>query len=388
MSWLSRVANVFRSSRLDQALDEELSFHIENRIEELVSSGVPRDEAEALARRQLGNRLRVRESSRDVKLMLPLDDLLRDVRHGLRALRRAPVFASVVILTLGLAIGANTAIFSVVNGVLLRPLGYPRPAQLMYVTTAWTGSQPARLSVAEYLEFRQFNQSFADVGAFRIGETNLMAGDRALRVRSATVDAHLLNTLRVHTVQGRLFEEHETGILMPLPVVVISHELWRSAFGERPIAGDVIDVAGRRVEIVGVMAPGVDLMDTHPEIWLPLGFADDEPRARLNHNVSVIARLKDDVTVAAAQTELTALVESWSARTGITPGAGHEGHVLLPPAKGRPGHVLQMTSLADQILGLRRSGDLDAAGSRRPRAAHCVCQRGESAAHSSRDASS
>jgi hypothetical protein len=115
---------------------------------------MPREAADAMARRQFGNRLRLRESSRDVKLMPCLEDLVRDVRHGLRALRRTPVFTSVAILTLALRIGANTAIFSIVNGVLLRPLAYPHPAQLTYLSTAAKGQQ-FPVSVAEYLEFQQ-----------------------------------------------------------------------------------------------------------------------------------------------------------------------------------------------------------------------------------------
>jgi predicted permease len=350
MSWFSRFANVFRSSALDHALDEELRFHIEARIDELISSGMPRHAAEALARRQFGSPLRTRESSRDVKSLSALEDLARDVHHAWRGFRRAPLFASIVILTLGIGIGANSAILSVVNGVLLRPLGYPSPAQLMFLTTDGAASRLASLSVAEYLEFRQFSASFADTGAFRLGETNLTVADRALRVRSATVDAPLLKTLQTQSMQGRLFAESETGILTPPPVAVISYELWRSVFGARPVLGERVDVAGSRVEIIGIMAPPVDLMDTRPEIWLPLGFTDDEPRLRSNHTLSVIARLKEDVTPAAAKAQLTALVDGWSARTGIMPGPGHEGHVIQP-GRGAGAHLMQMTPLVDEILG-------------------------------------
>jgi putative ABC transport system permease protein len=137
------------------------------------------------------------ELLRDQRGLPWFEDLLRDMRQGLRALRRAPGFAAVVILTLALGIGANTAIFSIINGVLLRPLPYPRPAKLMYLGTQLPalGFSQFPASVAEYLEFQQFNRSFADVGAFRTGEANLVAGDRALRIRSATIDAHLLKTL-------------------------------------------------------------------------------------------------------------------------------------------------------------------------------------------------
>ncbi|MGH7448623.1 MAG: ABC transporter permease, partial [Longimicrobiales bacterium] len=303
MSWISRVVNMFRSSDVDRALDDEIGFHIESRIDELVAVGMSREDAEMTARRQFGNQLRVRELSRDVKLMPSVEELVRDVRHGVRALRRSPVLASVVVLTLALGIGVNAAIVSIVNGVLLRPLAYPRPAQLMFLSTQFPalGFPQLWASVPEYLEFRHFTRSFAEVGAFRTGESNLLAGERAFRVRSAIVDAQLLKTLAVQAAQGRLFRSEDsivTGTPLPggsapaQPVVLISYELWQSAFGGQPIVGERVEVDGRRLEVVGVMARGTDLVDSHPEIWLPLGFTDNERRARNNHNLFLIGRLK------------------------------------------------------------------------------------------------
>src|SRR5580700_2869431 len=136
-----------------------------------------------------------------------LDDLAREVRHGIRTLGRSPAFTAVALLTLALGIGANTAIFSIVNGVILRPLGYPRPEQLMYLTTEFPlqGFKEFWVSAPEYLEFQKLNRSFSDVGAYRTGAVNLTAGDRPLRVRSAYVDEHLLRVLGVPAAQGRLF---------------------------------------------------------------------------------------------------------------------------------------------------------------------------------------
>src|SRR6185436_14366319 len=239
------------------------------------------------------------------------------------------------------------------------PLAYPRPSQLMYLTTTGGRSQ-FPVGVAEYLEFQQFNRSFAEVGAFRTGEANLMAGERALRVRSAIVDSHLLNALGVRPAQGRLFTEEDSVVSAPaLPgggavtaaVALISDELWRSAYGAQPIVGHSVEVDGRRLLVVGVLARGADLMDNHTELWLPLGFTDAERQSRNNHNLTLIGRLKDDVTPASAQTELDALIQTWSERSGITPGDGHAGHVIQPLEKGAGGHILQMTPLADQILG-------------------------------------
>jgi predicted permease len=288
-----------------------------------------------------------------------LDSVWYDARHAIRSLRRTPVFTAVALSTVALGIGANTVVFSIVNGILLRPLPYLRPAQLMYLTTG-SSQQPFPVSVAEYLEFQQFNRSFADVGAFRTGEANLTAGERALRVRSAAVDAHLLRVLRVRPAQGRLFTSDDSLVSAPglqgqraltQPVALISYDLWQSGYGAQSIVGHSIDVDGRRLQVVGVLAPGADLMDTHTEIWLPLGFTENERQARNNHNLTLIGRLNEGATATSAQNELNALTETWSARTGITPGDGHAGHVFVPATKGG-GHMLRMTPLADQILGL------------------------------------
>jgi predicted permease len=345
-----------RRRQIDAEAAEELQFHLDQEIAANVARGMSSSEAKQAALRAFGGVTQTREAVREIRTMW-LDSVCYDTRHAVRSLRRSPVFTTVALVTIALGIGANTAIFSIVNGVLLRPLAYARPAQLMYLTTG-SSSQPFPVSVAEYLEFQQFNRSFADVGAFRTGEVNLMAGERALRVRSATVDSHLLNVLRVEPAQGRLFGRDDSLISAPAqpgagavtqPVALISHELWQSAYGAQSILGHTVDVDGRRLQVVGVLGRGVDLMDTHTGIWLPLGFTDAERLARNSHNLTLIGRLKDDVTPMSARNELNALAETWSARTGITPGDGHAGHVFQPAAKG--GEMLRMTPLADQILG-------------------------------------
>ena len=347
----------WKKRRSGSDFSEEIESHIEIETERLISEGFPPREARTAARRMFGNVTALQERFYESKRRVAwLDDFARDVRHALRSLRRSPAFTTVALLTLALGIGANTAIFSIVNGVLLRPLAYRHPAQLMYLTT--NGNPQFPVSVAEYLEFQQFNRSFADVGAFRTGEANLVAGDRAFRVRTAILDAPLLNALGVQAAQGRLFTNEDSvvrlgqgGIAIPTPVAaVISYELWQSTFGAAPLVGHSINVDGRRLLVVGIMEKGADLMDNHAEIWLPLGFSNTERLARNNHNLALIGRLKEGVTAASAQSELKALIEAWSGRTGITPGGGHTGHVFLPP-NGKGGHFLQMTPLADQILG-------------------------------------
>ena len=143
-----------------------------------------------------------------------MDRLLQDVRFAARSLVRAPGFTAIALITLALGIGANTAIFSIVNGVILRPLAYPKPEQLMYLTTQFPalGFEEFWVSPPEYMEFREMNQSFAAVGAYRTAESNLTAGDRPLRVRTALVDEHLFAALGVPAAQGRLFAKGEADV--------------------------------------------------------------------------------------------------------------------------------------------------------------------------------
>src|SRR5918994_4118182 len=240
--WVHRVFGMLSRRRRDEELQQELRSHLELAADEAQRRGKTAQEAVRAAGIRAGGVAQTMDSLRDQRGLPWLDDMTRDVRHGLRSLRRTPVFTAVALLTLALGIGANTAIFSIVNGVILRPLGYPRPDQLMYLTTEFPalGLTGNPLSVREYQEFRQINQSFAMVGAYRTiggayttGEVNLMAGDRPLRVRSISVDAHLLNTLGVQPAQGRFFNQEETeraGGLAP-PLAILSSELWQTALG-------------------------------------------------------------------------------------------------------------------------------------------------------------
>jgi predicted permease len=279
-------------------------------------------------------------------------DGVRDARHGLRALRRTPVFTAVAILTFAIGIGSNTVIFSIVNGVLLRPLAYPRPAQLMYLDAPGTGASQLEVSVPEYLEFQRFNTSFSHVGAFRMDETNLTAGDRAVRVRAAVVDASLMQALGVPPIQGRLFAKEETNTPRQPPVAILSFALWQSAFGGRPVVGQHVDLGGRRAQVIGILPAGTDLMDTHTELWLPLPILPEELGARGNHNLRVIGRLKDGATIEAAQAELGLLLQTWAVRANVPPGArGHAGHVFKSAVADGREHYLRMTPLAEQILG-------------------------------------
>jgi predicted permease len=284
---------------------------------------------------------------------MTFDHLRQDLRAALRSLRRTPGFGLITIATLALGIGANTAMFSVVNAVVLQPLGYPKPEQLVLLTSRFPamGFDQFWVSPPEFFELREISESFSAVGAFTTGEVNLTAAERPTRVRSALVTDDLMRALGVKPAQGRLFAPGETDAIGPPPapgqpppqapmVAVLSHELWRSAFGGRPVVGELIEVNGLRREVIGVLEPGADVMDNRTEIWLPLGLNPANRQNRGNHFLYLIGRLRDGVTVQQAQTELDALIRTWGERAGV------KQHVFTPD-----GHRLQMEPVQDEIVG-------------------------------------
>ncbi len=352
-----RLRSLCRRPNVELELDAELRFHLDQLIAENISAGIPPEEARRAAQRTIGGIAQYKEECRDMRRVHFVQDVLQDVRYTLRSLAKSPGFAGVVIATLALGIGANTAIFTIVHGVLLRPLDYPRPDRLMYLSAespAIGGTRNA-LSAPEYSEFRQMNQSFAAVGAYSTGgaayttgEVNLASGDRPLRVRSISVDAHLLKALGIQPEQGRFFSDEETARwtgTLPPPIAILSHELWRTALGGRPLVGQKLEIEGRPHEIVGIMPPGADVMDNHTQVWLPLWLHPSTAGQRGIHALYVIARLKDGVTFEAARTELNAFLEDWGGR------AGTKDHVPTSRPLRAVDHTLQLRTLHDAVVG-------------------------------------
>ncbi|MBV9084751.1 MAG: ABC transporter permease [Acidobacteriaceae bacterium] len=290
-----RLRSLCRRPNVDSEIDAELRFHLDQLIEENISSGMPREEARRAAQRTIGGIAQYKEECRDMRRVNFVEDFLQDVSYTIRSLAKSPGFPAVVVATLALGIGANTAIFTIVHGVLLRPLDYPKPDQLMYLTAEApaTGATRSAISAPEYIEFREMNRSFAAVGAYSTGgapyttgEVNLTGGDRPLRVRSISVDAHLLKALGIQPEQGRFFTEEETAHwtgTLPPAIAILSHELWRTVFGGRSLVGQRVEIDGRPHEIVGIMPPRADVMDNQTQVWLPLWLHPSMARQREAH---------------------------------------------------------------------------------------------------------
>jgi putative ABC transport system permease protein len=262
MSWLSRLANAFRPSSVDRALDDEAAFHLECRINELVGAGLSPQEAEAQARRAFGNRLRIRDESRDVKLFPWLIDCVQDMRVALRVLRAAPIVTGVAILSLALGIGANTAIFSLVNSLLLRTLPVVEPQRLVTLSTdaARTAGLTAAWTYALWEDTqRRAPQMFDGAVAWSDERLNLStAGGEVQAVDGVFVSGDFFSTLGVPALIGRLFtaRDDRQGGGPDGAVAVISYGMWQRRFGgDANVIGTSLRIERTPFTIIGVTPP-------------------------------------------------------------------------------------------------------------------------------------
>jgi putative ABC transport system permease protein len=263
----------------------------------------------------------------------------QDIRYALRKLRKSPGFAALTILTLALGIGANSAIFSVVNGVVLRPLPYPEPHRLMYLTSQFTGLGFLKfwISVPEYLELRDWNEAFERIGGYNISASNL-GTDVPSRPVTALVTHELLPVLGVAPLMGRTFTYEDT-----LPgaedVAILSWELWQRAFGgDGNVLGTTRQVDGVTTRIVGVMPRSFDVHDQRVELWLPLTIDPKQPGGRGGHFLYLVGRLKPNVSMGQARSDVERLLKDWAARAG-----GHSPNLTT--------HRLNVDDLQGDVVG-------------------------------------
>ncbi|MGH7499697.1 MAG: ABC transporter permease [Gemmatimonadales bacterium] len=269
---------IWRDNVADQ-VDAELDFHLEMLTRELAERGMTAEAARAEAVRRFGNlpavnaacRNIARKTERDVRRTEYFAELRQDAAHAVRQLRRAPGFTAVALLTLILAIGANTAIFSVVSAVLLRPFPYPS-ADRLTVLWASVGSQERNLvSFPDLTEWRARNRTFTDMGMARTQSVNLTGGEEPDRLVGCFVTANTLRLLGARTVIGRLFTDEETAEGTGQRVAVLSNAVWKSRFGGDPhILGRTLILNGRPHVVIGVTAAEYQDPFGPPEVWIPI----------------------------------------------------------------------------------------------------------------------
>jgi predicted permease len=294
MSWLKQLLS---RGRLYRDLSEEIRDHLDEKIEELVASGMSRSEAAAAARREFGNVTLTEETGREVWQWPSVESFLVDIRFGARTLRKCPVFTLIAVLTLALGIGANTAIFSLVNGILLVSLPYPHADQLVSVT----GTYPRGGLVAMREQVRAM-----DVAGYAEGhDFNLTGQGEAVRLTGTLVSAELFSILGAQPELGRVFEPGEDKPGRD-SYVILSHALWRQRFKSDPsVIGRTIELDDVGRQVVGVMPPDFRFPSTKTQIWIPL---HNDPRSAVDYWASdfmpVIGRLRPGVMYQRASADI------------------------------------------------------------------------------------
>jgi predicted permease len=298
--------SVFRRKRVEQELDEELQYHLQREIDERLNTGLAPEEARYAALRAMGGIAKSKEECRDMRRVNVIDDLLRDVQYAGRSLRRGPGFAALAILIMALGIGANTAVFSVVNAVLLKPLSFHDPDRIVTLSDFSTTDQTRtalskQVSAREFQDWHDQSSSFETMAYYGSRETAVIRASEAGYARVAGVSPEFFRVFALEPIAGRFPtpEEMKPGG----GAVMISYGYWRSHFGGDPRAlGQTVRVYGLRT-IVGVLPPGFRFPEK-ADLWFGVTETTDPPAAR---NYLAVARLKPGVSLEQAQTEMTVI---------------------------------------------------------------------------------
>ncbi len=340
---------IFRASILDRQVSEELRFHIESRAADLMRTGLSRDEAVRRARVELGSLAAVRENSRQAWGTRFFDDLRGDLRYALRTLVKSPGFAAIAVGSLALGIGANTAIFSVVNAVLLRPLPFPHGEQLMGVMEAndQKGGGDTGSSYSDFSAWRERTRSFSALAGYQFHDLTLTGAGEPAVLHTVVTTPGLFPLLQINPIAGRIFSEKE-GERGASPVVVLSERLWRNQFAADPaIIGKAITLDQRPFTVVGIMPADFHypLQESQQDIWIPLvqdplfGPWMSRPGG---HWLRVVGRLRPGVTVEQARTEMVSL-EAQRAKEDPANDAGWTVHM-------KPLHTLVTGQVRSPLL--------------------------------------
>ena len=357
----SLAARFFRRAQTEQDLEDELDSHIQLRADALERLGLRRKEAERQARVEFGGHENFKEECREAMAGNFIDILIQDLRFGFRMLRKSPGFTAVAVLTIALGIGGTTAIFSVVDATLLRPLPYPQSDQLVSLRDdiPGLGAHDVGLSQPEWQDL-QDSGIFEYVSPTWFDENNLTGSSQPARVRLLLVAPNYFQLLRVKPQLGRAFnpEDHSPGII---PEIVISDGLWRRAFGSDPnILTRSVRMDTDLYQIVGVMppsfdAPGRTAEERNIEIWAASSFygapLPDQPARNRRNLPTAIARLKPGLTLASAQERIDTLSASWQKQFGGDYPNGWQAQ-LVPLKERVVGNIRQSVVLLLCAVGL------------------------------------
>jgi putative ABC transport system permease protein len=335
MSWFNRFSNLFRREIVDEELDEELKFHLDARTRDNLNAGMNAEAAQHDARRRFGNPTLAKERAHEMNIVMWIETIGRDLRYALRSLRKSPGFTLVATLTLALGFGATIAVFTVVNGVLFRPLPFPDPGRLFLISYQ---SKEAGMGLfdRDYLEYQRHVQAFEQIATFNEDSATLTGAGEAARLQTADVTSSFFSVLEVNPAIGRAFlpaeEKHGSN-----RVVLLSDKLWRNRFGaDANILGKAITLDGIAYSVIGVMPAGFAFAH-EAELWLPLEVGGDPGNFSTR---AVVGRLKPQASQQQALAELEALAK----------------HLPPLPVANRADMVAEVLPMKDLVVGkIRKS---------------------------------
>src|SRR6201994_1186686 len=330
---MSRFSRFFSRNRRYDDISVSIQEHIDERTDELVEEGMSQEEAERTARRDFGNVTLLRERSREVWQWQRFESLLVDLKHVYRRLGRSPGFAITVLLTLAIGIGANTAVFSVLNSVLLRPLPYPEPQQLVAMRLIAPGApgltefrDELRLSASMYLTFAAHNHTFESMGVWLPGTASITGIAQPEQVNTAVITDGVLQTLDVPAATGHWLTAADQ-VPRGAQRVMLSYGYWQRRFGGDPgVVGRTISVDSQSRVIAGVMPRGFKVVSYDFDLLVPAAF-DPVKQSLAGFAFHGIARLRPGVTILQADADVARLLNVWM--DSWTNGPGTDPHWYL-----------------------------------------------------------
>jgi len=309
--WLIRALSPVCQLRSDADIDAELESHLELHVADNIRAGMPPDEARRRARLALGGFERTKDEYRDQRGLPVFDTIARDIRHAVRLLRKSPGFTLTAVAILGLGIGANAAIFSMVNAVVLRPLPFRDPSRILHIwhtppPQQFPGVSRFAVSPANYLDWRAQSTAFEHLAIYGGRAANLTGRGEPDALQGIAVSGEFFDALGATPLVGRLLGPADDDIAHA-HVVVLGERIWKTRFGSDPaIVGQSIALNGEPYTVVGVL-PHDQRFPLRGDVWLPLAWTAEQRAVRGNHNYLVIGRLKPDADVARGQTELSTI---------------------------------------------------------------------------------
>ena len=328
MNWLSQLLS---RRRLYRELSEEMQSHLDEKIEQLVADGMSREEARYAALREFGNVGLLEEKSRDVWAWPRIENLLSDIRYGLRALRKNPLFTIVALLTIAIGVGANTSVFAVLDSVLLRPLSYPKSDELVALHQIAPGAAGLAdfengllLSPSMYFTYAEHNCTFQSLGIWTAGISNVTGLSEPEQVRTIFVSDGVLRALNVPPAVGRWLSQSDQVPHGP-ERVMLSYGYWQRRFGGTQTAvGQNIMLDSRPREIIGVMPKGFQIVSQDFDVMVPFAFERNNLSLAGFGNYG-IARLKPGITISQANADMARMLPIWM--DSWSNGPGQDSHI-------------------------------------------------------------